>query len=246
MKKKLALSITLLFFQSLAWSAEITVAAASSLTDAFKVIATQFEKNNPNIKVNLTFASSGMLLQQLRNGAPIDVFASADQQTMNDAQKADLIQNTTRTNFVANSLVLITSANKPLYIKSLNELKNPQIKYIAVGNPTYTPAGRYAQEVLEKNNLWNVLQPKIIKTQNVRHALDYVVRGETEFGFVFSTDAKSQANKVVTVMNLTTPKPILYPIAVTAKAGKNNDAKAFVQYVKTNEAQKVFKQYGFK
>ena len=116
--------MALLGVQSLAWSAEITVAAASSLSDAFKVIAAQFEKQHPAVKVNLTFGSSGTLLQQLRYGAPIDVFASADQKTMNDAQNFFLIQNATRTDFTSNRLVLITSTRNPIIIKDLNHIFN--------------------------------------------------------------------------------------------------------------------------
>ena len=179
MKRKIVLAMALLGVQSLAWSAEITVAAASSLSDAFKVIAAQFEKQHPAVKVNLTFGSSGTLLQQLRYGAPIDVFASADQKTMNDAQNFFLIQNATRTDFTSNRLVLITSTRNPIIIKDLNELKHANIKHIAIGNPAYTPAGRYAQDVLEQKQLWVPLQPKLIKTQNVRYALAYVVCGES-------------------------------------------------------------------
>ena len=130
------------------------------------------------------------------------MFASADQKTMNDAQNFFLIQNATRTDFTSNRLVLITSTRNPIIIKDLNELKHANIKHIAIGNPAYTPAGRYAQDVLEQKQLWVPLQPKLIKTQNVRHALAYVVSGETELGFVFASDAQSQANKVRVVMNL--------------------------------------------
>ena len=245
MKRKIVLAMALLGVQSLAWSAEITVAAASSLSDAFKVIAAQFEKQHPAVKVNLTFGSSGTLLQQLRYGAPIDVFASADQKTMNDAQNFFLIQNATRTDFTSNRLVLITSTRNPIIIKDLNELKHANIKHIAIGNPAYTPAGRYAQDVLEQKQLWVPLQPKLIKTQNVRHALAYVVSGETELGFVFASDAQSQANKVRVVMNLVSTTPIRYPIAAAAKSSQPAEAKAFIQYVKSNAAQQVLKEHGF-
>lgn len=245
MKRKIVLGMLFMAVQPWAWSAEITVAAASSLTDAFKIIATQFEKKYPAVKVNLTFGSSGTLLQQLRYGAPIDVFASADASSMNDAQKLALIQPATRTDFTSNRLVLISAKRNPTVIKNLNELTQAKIKYIAIGNPAYTPAGRYAQEILQQKQLWVPLQPKLIKTQNVRQALAYVMRGEAEFGFVFSTDAQSQANKVRVVTNLTSAIPIRYPIAVAAKTSQNAEAKAFVQYVKTPAAQQVLQQYGF-
>ena len=245
LKNKIILALSLCALHSSAWSAEITVAAAASLTNAFQVISKNFEKKYPNTKVNLTFASSGTLLQQLRNGAPIDVLATADQQTMNDAQSSALIQNKTRVNFSSNKLVLIAPRNSTLKIKSLNDLTQANIKHIALGNPAHTPAGRYAQASLEKQKLWHPIQDKLIKTQNVRHALDYVARGETEVGFVFSSDVLSQPDKVKVIMNVATTEAITYPIAVTAKTTVSKDAQSFIQYVKSDAAQQTLQQYGF-
>lgn len=245
MKRQLLLGVGGLVLHSVAWSAEITVAAAASLTDAFKVIAQSYEKKNPETKVNLTFASSGTLLQQLRYGAPIDVFASADEQTMNEAQKLALIQKQTRTDFTQNRLVLISPMNSKVAVKSLNDLKRNEIEHIALGNPAHTPAGRYAQAVLEKQGLWNAVQPKVINTQNVRQALDYVARGETQVGFVFSSDVLSQKNKVRTLLQVPTVTPIHYPIAVTQTSKQAKQSQQFISYVQSAEGQKVLRQYGF-
>lgn len=244
LKNKITLAFALCMLQTSVWSAEITVAAAASLTDAFQVLAQDFEKKYPKTKVNLTFASSGTLLQQLRNGAPIDVLATADQQTMNQAQTLSLIQNKTRTNFASNTLVLIAPRNSTINIKSLKDLTQAKVKYIAIGNPTHTPAGRYAQTALQKQNLWSGIQAKLIKTQNVRHALDYVARGETELGFVFSSDVLSQAGKVKVLMNVPTDT-ITYPIAMTAKTTAQAESQYFIQYVKSEHGQQVLRRYGF-
>ncbi|MEB3766394.1 molybdate ABC transporter substrate-binding protein [Acinetobacter sp. MD2] len=245
MKKQLLLGLGLCILQINAWSAEITVAAAASLTDAFKVMARNFEQKNPNTKVNLTFASSGTLLQQLRYGAPIDVLATADEQTMNDAQKTALIQNQTRTDFTRNRLVLITAMDNKITLKSLGDLQQTQIQHIALGNPAHTPAGRYAQASLQKQGVWNVVQTKMIYTQNVRQALDYVARGETQVGFVFSSDVLSQKTKVKVLLNVPTETEIRYPIAVAKASKQSAEAAQFIRYVKSAEGQKILAQYGF-
>ncbi|MEB3752795.1 molybdate ABC transporter substrate-binding protein [Acinetobacter sp. MD2(2019)] len=245
MKKHLLLGLGICLLQSTAWSAEITVAAAASLTDAFKVMAQRFEKQNPNTKVNVTFGSSGTILQQLRYGAPIDVFASADEQTMNDAEKMALVQQQTRTDFTNNSLVLITSTEKPVLVKSLKDLTRNDIQHIALGNPAHTPAGRYAQATLQKQGLWNNLQSKMIYTQNVRQALDYVARAETQAGFVFSSDVLSQKSKVRVIFKVPTEIAIRYPIAVTKTSKDVQQAQQFIRYVKSAEGQNILRQYGF-
>ncbi len=246
MYKKIIFGFMLLLWQTSTFAAEITVAAASSLTDAFKVIAQNFEKKYPTTKVNLTFASSGILLQQLRHGAPIDVLATADQQTMNEAQALSLIQNQTRVNFTSNQLVLIAPKDSTLKVKSLSDLNQTAIKRIAIGNPLYTPAGRYAQATLEKQNLWSSVQSKLIKTQNVRQALDYVARSETQLGFVFSSDVLSQANKVKIVMYVPTLTPIQYPIAIAKSTAQKSEADQFLKYVQSETGKQILQRYGFK
>ena len=246
MKTQLLFSIAVLSAALPSVAADITVAAAASLTDAFKVIATDFEKQHPQTKVKLTFASSGTLLQQLRNGAPIDVLATADEQTMDEAQNLSLINKATRRDFAANQLVLITPAASGLKITSLAALNQAGVKRIALGNPAHVPAGRYAQAALEQQQQWQGLQAKLIKAQNVRQALDYVVRGETEAGFVFATDANSEKGNIKVAMTVPTTKPIRYPIAVSSASKASADAQQFVRYVNSPAGKQVLRRYGFK
>ena len=246
MKKPLLLSMVLMGITFPSVAADITVVAASSLTDAFKVMATDFEKLHPQIKVKLTFASSGTLLQQLRNGAPIDVLATADQQTMNDAQAQSLIIKASRKDFAANQLVLITPANSRLAINSLAGLNQAGVKRIAMGNPAHVPAGRYAQAALEQSKQWQGLQAKLIKAQNVRQALDYVARGETEVGFVFATDALAEKDKIKVAMTVPTPMPIHYPIAVSKTSKYSQEAQQFLNHVNSPAGKQVLRRHGFK
>ena len=172
-----------------ALAADLTVSAASSLTNAFKDIAQVFEAAHPGTKVQLNFGASGALLQQMAKGAPVDVFASADQETMDKAQKDGLVKGADRKDFVRNKLVLIVPTDAKIVPSTLNDLTQPGITRVAIANPASVPVGRYSQTALQAANLWTVLQAKAINTQNVRQSLDYVARGEVDAGFVYATDA---------------------------------------------------------
>ena len=224
---------------------ELIVSAAASLTNAMREVANQYEKTHPGTKIVCNFAASGVLLQQMNKGAPVDVFAAADQKTMNQAQEKKLINPKTRKNFVTNRLVLIVPMDSKLIVKSLKELTKPQVKRVAVGNPATVPAGRYAKEALVKASLWEKLNPKFIFAESVRQVLDYVRRGEVDTGFVYSTDAAIAKGKAKTIMAVTEHAPILYPIAVTASTGKKALAQDFLNFVLSPKAQEIFKKYGF-
>lgn len=242
---KLALALALCLAPALASAADLTVSAAASLTDAFKVVKEAFEKKHPGITVINNFGASGALLKQIENGAPVDVFASADQKTMDQAAAGKLIVPGTRTNFVQNGLVLIQPADAKALLKSEADLTGAGVKRVAIGNPDSVPVGRYTQASLTAAKLWEPLQPKIVPGQNVRQVLDYVIRGEVEAGFVFSTDAFVAGNKVRIVKEMPTTTPVSYPIAVLA-ASKNPAAKAYVDFILGPEGQKILQGFGFK
>ena len=163
---------------------EITVSAAASLKEAFGEIAAQYQQKYPDAKINLNTAASGVLLQQIAQGAPADVFASADEATMDKAAAQNLIQANTRKTFAHNSLVLITPKNSSLRITKPADLLNNAVRHVAVGKPESVPAGAYTKAALTQQNVWDALQSKVVYTQNVRQALDYVTRGEADAGFV--------------------------------------------------------------
>ena len=119
------------------------------------------------------------------------------------------------------------------------------MKRIAVGNPASVPAGAYTQAALEKQKLWDSLKPKVVNTQNVRQALDYVIRSETEAGFVYRTDAALKPHAVNIVATVATEKPVAYPIALTQSSKAANEAQRFVNYVLSDEGQRVLQRYGF-
>ena len=245
MSTKSLIAVLLLAASAFAQAEDITVSAAASLKEAFTDIARQYEKQHPDAKIKLNTAASGTLLQQLAQGAPVDVLATADLATMDKAAAQNLIRPQTRKTFALNSLVLITPKQGSLKIATPKDLLRSGVKRIAVGNPASVPAGAYTQAALEKQKLWSSLQPKIVHTQNVRQALDYVIRSETEAGFVYRTDAALKPHAVNIVASIPTEKPVAYPIALTQSSKASNEAQRFVNYVLSADGQRVLQRYGF-
>lgn len=242
--RKLLLTTVLALWLPLAQAEVITVSAAASLSNVFKELAGLFEQANPEHQVQLNFAGSGVLLQQIMRGAPVDVFASADQATMDQAEQQGLLAAGSRRDFVSNSLVLITpTAVKP--IQQLDDLRQPAFERVAVSNPESVPVGRYSREALIALQLWEPLQGKIIRTQNVRQSLDYVARNEVDAGLVYATDAALMADKVSVQLTVPTPTPVLYPVAMTAEGARNTASALFIDFLFSEASQDVFSRYGF-
>jgi len=242
MKSLFFLSIVLL--QSVAWSANITVSAAASLTQAFQEIGTQFEIQNPETKVKFNFGASGALMQQIANGAPVDVFASADTDTMDKAVDKGVVATDVKI-FTTNKLVLIVPIQSKASLQQLADLKKPEFRRLAMGTPASVPAGHYAQDALEKAGLWLELKQKMINTANVRQALDYVSRDEVDAGFVYASDALLMQDKVKVALQVQTPTPIQYPIAKVVGSTQQSAAKKFIDFLQTPKAQAILKKHGF-
>jgi molybdate transport system substrate-binding protein len=228
-----------------AQAADLTVSAASSLTNALRDIAPLFEAAHPGTQLQLNFGASGALLQQIAKGAPVDVFASADQETMNQAQAQGLIKTEQRRNFVSNALVVIVPNRASKAPRALADLSQPAYARIAIGLPASVPVGRYTKGVLEAAKLWGAIEPKTIGANNVRQALDYVARAEVDAGFVYATDAALMADKVKVAFSVPTAQPILYPVAPLTSAPNAEAATKFVDFLLTSPAQAVLAKYGF-
>jgi len=224
---------------------ELTVSAAASLTNAFPEIGKSFEQQHPGTQVIFNFAASGPLLQQIAQGAPVDVFASADQKIMNQAQEKGLLVPASRKNFVSNTLVLIVPQDSKLTLAGPQDLVLPAVKRVAVGNPATVPVGRYAQETLTQGRVWEAVTPKLILGESVRQVLDYVSRGEVDAGFVFATDAAIAKGKVKTVAEVQGHQPIIYPVAIVAASPKKALAQAFLDFLSAPDSVAIFSKYGF-
>ncbi|MDB5840937.1 MAG: molybdate transporter substrate-binding protein [Herminiimonas sp.] len=242
---RLAVLFTGLLFSWQAHAAELTIAAAASLSNAFRELAPVFESQHPDVKLQFNFGASGALLQQIAKGAPVDVFASADQETMDQAQAQGLVKSNGRRNFVSNMLVVVAPSGNSTTPKTLNDLAQARYKRIAIGLPASVPVGRYTKAVLEKAQLWSAIEPKIIGAQTVRQVLDYVARAEVDAGFVYATDAAIMPDKVRVAFTVPTDRPVLYPIAPVAAGANRSVAQEFVAFVTSSQAQRVLAKYGF-
>ncbi|AKB13970.1 molybdate transport system substrate-binding protein [Methanosarcina thermophila] len=225
---------------------EIIVSAAASLTEAFSDMEPQFEAENPGIDVNFNFGASGNLRKQIEGGAPVDVFASADQKNMDILAEKELIENTTRKDFGQNSLVLIVPASSALNITGIESLTSPDVERIAIGNPETVPVGNYTRTALTEAGIWNQLENKFVLAEDVKAVLTYVERGEVDAGFVYMTDAKTaEPGTIEIVTNVTVSTPISYPIAVVSASDNKEEAQEFVDFVTGEEGQKILENYGF-
>ncbi|GGX79296.1 molybdate ABC transporter substrate-binding protein [Massilia dura] len=236
-----ALATSLAVLPPLAGAADLTVSAAASLTNAFRELAQSFEAAHPGDKVLLNFAASDALVQQIAKGAPVDVFASADQEAMDKAQALKLVAPGTRRDFASNTVVLVVPVGGR--IASLADLKTAG--RLTTGNPASVPIGRYTEEALTKAGLWQALQPKFVFGTSVRQSLDYVARGEADAGFLYATDVMAQKDKVKAVLTLPTATPVHYPIAVIANAQQPRLARQFTDYAVSAAGQAILAKYGF-
>lgn len=241
----LAVMIPLLLSAPVTHAADLIVSAATSLTNAFQDLSRSYEAQHPDTKIILNFAASDVLLQQIIQGAPVDVFASADQEAMNKAEAVKAIQTGSRKNFAGNQIVLIVPSDSRLQIKQLKDVTQSEIKRIAYGNPASVPVGRYTKAALESEQLWQTVTAKGIPAQNARQSLDYVVRGEVDAGFVFSTDAAIMPDKVKIALRIASPILVTYPISMTAQTQQVKNAAEFINYVLSPAGQTTLARYGF-
>ncbi|QKJ86442.1 molybdate transport system substrate-binding protein [Paramixta manurensis] len=227
---------------------KITVFAAASLTNALQDIATQYEKGKA-VKIVSSFASSSTLARQIEQGAPADLFISADQQWMDYAVKKQSVDVATRYTLLGNDLVLVAPTSvkpQPVSISKQTDWKSLLKGHrLAVGDPDHVPAGIYAKEALQKLGAWDTLSPAMARANDVRAALALVERDETPYGIVYGSDAV--ASKKVTVVGVfpeDSHKPVEYPMAIVKDHNKP-DVSAFYTYLKGPEAAAIFKRYGF-
>jgi molybdate transport system substrate-binding protein len=225
---------------------ELLVFAAASLTNALGELSPAFEKQT-GIKVKLSFAASSALARQIESGAAADVFVSADQEWMDYLQTRSLLNDESRRDLVGNHLVLIAPADSKLELKiapgfalaaALGDGR------LSTGDPDTVPAGKYAKAALTKLGVWESIEPKLVRAENVRSAMMFVSRGEAPLGIVYSTDAQVDPKvRVIDTFPDDTHAPITYPAAVTKTA--KEQANAYLQFLGSAEARDIWKKFGF-
>lgn len=228
---------------------DVVVFAAASLTNALNDIAANFTAKTGN-KIIPSYAASSALAKQVEQGAVAQVFASADLKWVDYLQDKKLINPDTRFHLLGNTLVMIAPSDSKLdkldITPKTDIAKLAGNGKIATGNPDSVPVGLYFKQAMEKAGQWKDVEPKIARADSVRAALALVERGEVPFGIVYETDAAvSKKVKIVGSFPGTMHDPIIYPFALIAGQEKPA-AKAFLEYLKSNEAKGVFARYGFK
>ena len=240
----LGLGVALLAGQP-ALADNLTVFAAASLKNALDDISAKWKEGNSSA-IAASYASSSTLAKQIEQGAPADVFISADQQWMDYVDKKSLVEKPHE--LLGNRLVLIAAKDNPLTLKIEPGVKLAELLAggkLAVGDPSNVPAGIYAKEALIKLKIWESVEPKLAPAADVRAALILVSRGEAPLGIVYETDAKVDPKvRIVDTFPDDSHKPILYPVAVV-KTSKNPDAAKFVTYLSSPAAKEIFVKYGF-
>lgn len=228
---------------------QLTVAVATSLAPAMRELATAFEARAPGMRVAVTSAASGSLLQQLAVGAPIDIFVAADMATMQRAKTQGLLHAGSVRVLASNTLVLVQPTGRRAAgvprLAALADLAAPNVRRVALGAPASVSAGAYARDALEAAGLWPTLAPRAVYGQNVRQVLDFVARGEVDAGFVYATDAAQAGAAVRVVAAVPTPLPIHYPVAVCAASGQAALAERFIAFLFGPGARALLARQGF-
>ncbi len=225
----------------------ITVFGAASLTNVLQELGDEFTKQS-SIAVRFSFAASSALAKQIENGAPADVFFSADTQWMDYLQERNLIQAATRRDALGNRLVLIAPLGATLQLKIAPNFPLAATLgagRLATGDPDSVPVGRYAKEALMHLGVWDAVADRIVRADSVRSALAFVDRGEAPLGIVYETDALIDKHvRVVGAFPADSHAPIIYPVALTKSA--KGDAARFVAYMLGPAGDAAFSHYGFK
>jgi molybdate transport system substrate-binding protein len=223
----------------------ILVSAAASLTDVLKEIGKGYQlKSKHTLKFN--FGPSSGLARQIDEGAPADIFFSADLPQMDGLDKKGRLEPGTRKNLLSNQLVIIVPADSKLVVSSPKDLLKSDVKKIALAEPTSVPVGLYSSKYLTNEGLWEQVKPKLVPVQDVRATLASVESGNVEAGFVYKTDAAvSRKVKIVYEVPINKGPKITYPVAIVKESIHKEAARNFLTYVQSPTAKDAFKKYGF-
>lgn len=226
---------------------EILVAAAASLKNAYEEeLIPMFQDKYPGVTVKGTYDSSGKLQTQIEEGLEADVFMSAATKQMTALDEEGMIASDTITNLLENKIVLIVPTGSDSKLAKFEDIENAES--IALGDPASVPAGQYAEEALTNLGIWDKIQDKVSFGTNVTEVLNQVAAASADAGIVYATDAASMADKVEVVAEApegSLAKKVIYPVAVVKNTAHEEQAKNFVEFLKTDEAMKVFEAYGF-
>jgi molybdate transport system substrate-binding protein len=224
--------------------APVTVSAAISLTNALEAVSQAYASTGGG-EVRFNFAGSNVLARQLASGAPADLFISADEAQMDVAARAGAIDRASRVDLLGNRLAVIVDRDKQS-IRQLRDLLRPDVKRIALGDPSAVPAGVYARKFIEKAGLWPELSSKVVPVANVRAALAVVENGSADAAIVYETDAALASTAVIAFVIAGPDAPrIVYPAAIVSQSRRPDPARRFLAFLRGAEASAIFRRFGF-
>jgi molybdate transport system substrate-binding protein len=235
-------------------TSELTVFAAASLNEAFSAMAQEFAHANPGIRITFNFAGSQQLAQQIAEGAPVDIFASANMKQMNDAVKSGRIDSASVRIFAHNRLVVLIPKENSAGIRSLRDLGAPHLKIVLADKTV--PVGQYALEFLEKCNRsadydssfkQRVLGNVVSYEENVKAVVTKIVLGEADAGIVYRSDISTNVSEYTDAIVLPDNLDVIaeYPIALARDASSSGNAEIFVRYLLSDEGQRILTRFGF-
>lgn len=223
----------------------LLVSAAISLSDALQEIARQYERSGGG-PVRFNFGGSNVLARQIANGAPVDIFISADLVQMHHIERAGAIKTGAFSSLLSNQLVVIVPAGRRLEGNTARALADGRIRRIALGDPAAVPAGFYARKFLQHEGLWDALQPKLLPLANVRAALAAVENAGADAGIVYLSDVASTSKVSIA---FTVPSqmsgPIIYPAAILERSKNKASAERFMRFLQSPDARKIFTEHKF-
>ncbi|HKZ77356.1 MAG TPA: molybdate ABC transporter substrate-binding protein [Pyrinomonadaceae bacterium] len=222
---------------------EITVAAAADLSSAFVDLRNEFE-NQTKVKVIFSFGSSGLLAKQIENGAPMDLFAAANVDYIDDLERKGLIISDTKAVYARGRITLWVPKDSPISIKTISDLAKPEVKRLAIANPDHAPYGLAARQALETAGIWPEVKPKVVYGDNIRQTLQYAQTGNVEAAIVaLSLSLQSDGRWILVPENL--HAPIDQALAVIQGTKNESDARRFAGFVDSAFGRAVMKKYGF-
>ncbi len=224
----------------------LIVAAAASLKNCYEEkLIPMYEKEHPGVLIEGTYDSSGKLQTQIEEGLEADVFMSAATKQMNALVEEQLIDKTSVVNLLQNELVAIIPADSSIEISEFNDITKAET--IAIGDPESVPAGQYAKEALTNLGIWEEVSKKASLGTNVTEVLSWVEAASADVGIVYATDAAS-SDKVKVAAKApedSLKEPVIYPVGISLDGNNSDEAKSFIEFLQSDEALKVFLEYGF-
>ncbi|WP_428910449.1 molybdate ABC transporter substrate-binding protein [Niallia sp. Krafla_26] len=225
---------------------ELTISAAASLKETLDVIQQSYQVEHPEVSLKINFGGSGSLQHQISQGAPVDLFFSAAEDKFDLLVEKGNIAKEEAVDLLGNELVLVVPKGDQS-IKGFEDLSKAEVGKISIGTPETVPAGKYAKEALENMDIWGNVESKgVVYAKDVRQVLSYVETGNVDAGIVYKTDALvSDRVDIIATADPASHTPIIYPVGIIKDSKNYEAAKEFITYLQSENALKVFEEYGF-